>query len=384
LAFVLLAGAGLLIRSFQRLTDVDPGFEAGSVVTMSFPMVMEKDTDGARLTAYVDQALESVRAVPGVRDAAMTSALPMQGWGFGMPFRLAGQAVDPSRRPACFFKIVTPGYFGTLGMKLKKGRGLREADVKGGQRVTVVNETFAARYLNTGDPIGRQVLVEEIITGKRELGPEVPWEVVGVVADEKVGSLDSTSAGIYVTYAQSPIVGIALLARGAGDPTRLTQSIQQAIWRENKHQALPDVKTLEQIKGESTGSTRLRTALLAVFSGLALLLSAIGIYGVLSYVTAQRTQELGVRAALGASASDLVRMVVRGGAVPVAAGLAIGGYGAIALTRFLQGLLFETHPTDPVTLLVVSGVLLSVALLACYVPARRASRVDPMVALRTD
>jgi len=384
LAFVLLAGAGLLIRSFQRLTEVDPGFDSANVVTMNFPMVMERDTDGARLTSYVDETLATVRAVPGVREAAMTSALPMQGWGFGMPFRMEGQNIEASKRPACFFKIVTPGYFGALGMRLKKGRGLADSDARGGQPVAVVNETFAGRYLTAGDALGRHVLIEQIITGKRELGPEIPWQVVGIVADEKVGSLDSTSAGIYVSYAQSPIVGISLLARGAGEPMLLARSIQQAIWQANKNQALPDVKALDAIKSESTGATRLRTTLLAMFSSLALLLAAIGIYGVLSYVTAQRTQEMGVRAALGASSADLVKLVVRGGAVPVAAGLAIGGYGALALTRFLQGLLFETHPTDPATLILVSGVLLSVALLACYLPARRASRVDPMTALRTE
>jgi len=332
----------------------------------------------------VDETLATVRAVPGVREAAMTSALPMQGWGFGMPFRMEGQNIEASKRPACFFKIVTPGYFGALGMRLKKGRGLADSDARGGQPVAVVNETFAGRYLTAGDALGRHVLIEQIITGKRELGPEIPWQVVGIVADEKVGSLDSTSAGIYVSYAQSPIVGISLLARGAGEPMLLARSIQQAIWQSNKNQALPDVKALDAIKSESTGATRLRTTLLAMFSSLALLLAAIGIYGVLSYVTAQRTQEMGVRAALGASSADLVKLVVRGGAVPVAAGLAIGGYGALALTRFLQGLLFETHPTDPATLILVSGVLLSVALLACYLPARRASRVDPMTALRTE
>jgi len=204
------------------------------------------------------------------------------------------------------------------------------------------------------------------------------------VADEKVGSLDSTSAGVYVSYAQSPIVGLSLLARGSGNPDQLIRSIQQAIWRINKNQALPDARTLEQIKVESTGATRLRTVLLAVFAGLALLLAAIGIYGVLSYVTAQRTQELGVRAALGASASDIVRLVIRGGTTPVVAGLAIGGYGALGLTRLLQGLLYETSPTDAATMLAVSAVLLPVALLACYLPARRASRVDPMTALRTE
>jgi putative ABC transport system permease protein len=301
-----------------------------------------------------------------------------------MPFRIAGRPSDPSRRAACFFKIVTPGYFGALGMRLRKGRGLAEADAKGGLPVTVINESFATREFPNQDPIGQHVMIEQIVTGKRELGPEVPWEVVGVVADEKVNSLDSTSAGVYVSYAQSPIVGISLLARGIGEPGRLVKSVQQAIWQLNKNQALPDVRTLEQIKSDSVGPTRLRTLLLAVFAGVALALAAVGVYGVLSYVTAQRTQELGVRAALGASAWDLVRLVVAGGAWPVAGGLILGTGGAFAVTGSLQGLLFETRPNDPATMIAVGAALLLVALTACYLPARRASRVDPMTALRIE
>jgi putative ABC transport system permease protein len=336
------------------------------------------------LTSYVNRTIETVRAVPGVRDAAMTSALPLQGWGFGMPFRIDGRPFDPSSRPACFFKIVTPGYFGTLGMKLRKGRALGERDAKGAVPVTVINETFARQQFPDQDPIGQRVVIEQIVTGKRELGPEIPWEVVGVVADEKVNGLDSTSAGVYVSYAQSPIVGISLLAKGTGEPLALARSIQQAIWLVEKNQALPDVRTLEQIKSESVGPTRLRTVLLAVFAGVALALAAVGVYGVLSYVTAQRTQELGVRAALGASGGDLVRLVLVGGAWPVVAGLALGVGGAFAVTRWLQGLLFETSPNDPATMIAVGAALLSVALVACYLPARRASRVDPMTALRIE
>jgi putative ABC transport system permease protein len=382
LAFVLLAGAGLLIRSFQRLTNVDAGFDSTNVVTMYFQLMMEKDTDGARLTTYLNQALETVRAVPGVKEAAFTSALPLQGWGFGMPFRIAGRAYEQSKRPACFFKIVTPGYFFALGMPIRRGRGLADRDAKGALPVIVVNETFVRRYFPNEDPIGKQVVIEQIITGKRELGPEVPWEVVGVVGDEKVSGLDSTSAGVYVSYAQSPIVGVSLLAKGSGDPSMLIKSIQQSIWRINKNQALPDARALEQIKSESVAMTRLRTLLLGVFAGLALLLAAVGIYGVLSYVTAQRTQELGVRAALGASSWDLIKLVVGGGTVPVAAGLVVGVIGALALTRLFQGLLFETSPNDPVTMVWVGSVLLLVALTACYLPARRAARVDAMTALR--
>jgi len=383
LAFVLLVGAGLLIRSFNNLMNVDPGFDSTNVVTMTVPMISEKDADGARLTIYLNGLLDAVKAVPGVQHAAVTSALPMQGWGFGMPFRLDGmpRGNDSERQP-CYFKIVSPDYFSALGIPLRRGRALSDTDAAGRPPVTVVNETFARRFLRGGDAIGRRVFVEQIVPGKRELGPEIPWEVIGVVADEKVGSLDSTSAGIYVAYAQSPIVGVSLLVKGIGEPAGFTKAIQSAVWKVNPGQALDSVETLEQIKSESVGGQRLQTFLLGLFAVLALLLAAIGIYGVLSYVTAQRTQELGVRAALGASTLDLMRLVVLGGIVPVGAGILLGLAGSLLLTRVMQTLLFETTPTDPATMIGVGLILSTVALAACYVPARRAARVDPIVALR--
>jgi putative ABC transport system permease protein len=289
---------------------------------------------------------------------------------------------DGSSRQACYFKIVTPEYFNSLGMQLRKGRTFSGSDSGGRPPVTVVNETFARRFLRGADPVGRRVFVEQIITGRRELGPEIPWEVVGVVADEKVGSLDSTSAGMYVTYAQSPIVGVSLLVKGRGEPATFSRAVQSAVWEVNKNQGLDNVRTLEEIKAEAVGANRLRTFLLGIFAALALLLAAIGIYGVLSYVTAQRTQELGVRAALGASTLDLVRLVIGNAAIPVVVGIALGVLGALAVTRVFRTLLFETTPGDPATMIAVGVLLLTVAIVACYVPARRAAAVDPMVALR--
>jgi putative ABC transport system permease protein len=383
LAFVLLSGAGLLIRSFNRLMDVNPGFDSTNVLTMSLPMTMGKDTDPARVTNYVNEMLSAIQTVPGVRDVAGTSALPLQGWGFGMPFAVGGRPLpDRANRPACFFKIVTPAYFRALGMQLRKGRGLAEADVKGGLPVAVINEAMAKKHFKGEDPIGKQILVQEIITGKTALGPEIPWQIVGVVADEKVGSLDDTSIGMYVPFAQSPIVGMSLVVRGAVDPQQLVKGIQSHVWEVNKDQPLPDIKTLETIKSESVASNRLRTALLGVFAAIAVILAAVGIYGVISYSTEQRLHEMGIRAALGASAGNLIRLVVGQGMLLTAAGLIIGVAGAVALTRLMAALLFETSPTDLPTLFVVGGVLASVALVAAVVPARRGATVDPMIAVR--
>jgi putative ABC transport system permease protein len=383
IAFVLLSGAGLLIHSFYRLQQVNPGFETTNVITMQLPMTSEQYPDGPRIISYVGQILGKVQAVPGVRDAATTSALPLQGWPDGMPFLIEGRPfVDISNRPSCGFKPVSPPYLSTLGMHLIKGRWLAETDTPGTSPAAVINETMAKRYFKNEDPLGKRILIQQIIPGQPALGPEIPWQVVGVVADEKAYSLDGSSTGLYVSYKQSPSTHTALVVRGAIDPAELVKSIERAVWQVNKNQAIDEVKTLEQIKSDSLGANRLRTILLGVFAGLALLLAAIGVYGVISYSVAQRTHEIGVRAALGASRWAQLSLVLKSGMVLTAAGLAIGLLGALGLTRLLSSLLFGISPRDPWTLMLVGVVLAVIAAAACYIPAHRAARVDPVVALR--
>lgn len=383
LAFVLLSGAGLLIRSFYQLQQVDPGFETTNVVTMWLPMTNAQYPDGLHVVNYLSQVMEKINAVPGVRETAVTTALPLEGWGWGMPFLIEGQpVVDRANRPGCYFKMVSPSYFRALGMRLLKGRILSETDTQGAVPAIVVNESMVKRYFKNQEPLGKRVFIQQIITAKHELGPEVPWQVVGVVADEKVDGLDDSSPGVYVSYKQSPTVGNALVVRGAIDPNALIKSIQRAVWEVNKNQALDDVKLLEQIKTESLGGNRLRTILLGAFAGLALLLAAIGIYGVISYSVSQRTHEMGVRAALGASSWDQIRLILKSGLSLTFVGLVLGTLGALGLTQLLSSLLFGVSARDPWTLAVVGVVLGAVALAACYIPARRATRVDPTIALR--
>ncbi len=385
LAFVLLTGAGLLIRTFFMLQQLDTGFDSTNVITAQMPIPDKRYPDPVQLNEYLRQVVANVEAVPGVRDVALTSALPLEGWGYGMPFQIAGRPfVDRANRKACFFKMITPGYFRALGMHLRKGRALSEHDGKGAPPATVINETMVKKYFANEDPIGKRILVQQIVPGKTQLGPEVPWEVVGVVADEKVGNLDDKepSPGLYVTNEQSPVYFQALVVRAAMEPSRLQQAIRKTIHAVNKDQTLAEVKTLEQIKSESMASDRLRSILLSVFAGIAVLLSAIGIYGVISYSVVQRTQELGVRAALGASTSNILGLVLRGGMWMTGIGLVIGLVGALGLTRLLETLLFGVPARDPVTITAVAALLGLVALLACYIPAWRAAKVDPMIALR--
>jgi putative ABC transport system permease protein len=383
LAFILLAGAGLLMRSFYQLEGVDTGFDSTNVITTYLPMDDKQYTQGPQITEYYRQILDRIQAVPGVRDVAATSSLPLDGWGYGMPFQIAGKpVVDVSNRPGCFFKMISPSYFPALGMRLRKGRGLSETDTQAAAPVMVINETMAGKYFKNEDPIGKRVLIQKIVPAKHELGADVPWQVVGVVADEKVGDLDDSSPGVYVPMAQSPTVGAGLVIRGNLDPTHLVKSVERAVWGVNKNQALTDVKTLDAKKSESLGGNRLRTSLLVAFAAVALLLAAIGLFGVISYTVTQRTHELGLRAALGASSWNLLELVVKHGLGLTAIGLAIGLAGSLALTHLLKSLLFEVSPRDPLSLVCAAVLLALVAVVASLIPASRATRVDPMIALR--
>jgi putative ABC transport system permease protein len=384
LAFVLLAGAGLLVGSFFRMLQVDTGFTSENVMTARLPIARDRFGRPEQLLQYVRLLDERLRAAPGVRDVAFSNVLPMEGWGDGMPFLIAGRPfVDRANRRACFYKRVTGSYFRTLDIHLRRGRTFNGHDTRGGAPVTVINEEMAKRYFKGEDPIGKRILIQEILYGQPGLGPEIPWEVVGIVGDEQTGNLaDNKSAGLYVTFDQSPTNDMNMVLRGSVDPRVLTSAIYAAVHAVDKDQAIADLQTLEQIKSGTVSSDRMQTMLLAIFAGLALLLAAVGIYGVISYSVTQQTHELGIRAALGASRGSLLSMVIHRGMRLTLIGLGIGVAGALALTRLLSSLLFGISPRDPVTLTVVAAVLSAVALLACYIPARRAAGVDPMVALR--
>jgi putative ABC transport system permease protein len=270
-----------------------------------------------------------------------------------------------------------------MRLKLLKGRALSDRDTKGAAPVLVINDRLAKRYFPNEEPLGQHILIQEIVPGKTVLGDEISWEVVGVVASEKIGGpRDDQSAGVYVSNEQSPVYGMTLIVRAKLNPLSLANAIAAAVHSVGKDQALGEFRTVDQIKEQALGGNRLQAILMGIFAGVALLLAALGIYGVISYSVEQRTHELGIRAALGASKHSLLRLVLLRGLALTGIGLAIGLAGSLAVTRQMKSILFGVGAQDPATMIEVAAILAAVAVMACYIPSRRATRADPMVALR--
>jgi predicted permease len=385
LTFVLLVASGLLMRSFFKLLDIDPGFDATNVLTAGLPISQEQHPDPVELNAYLASIRAAVEAVPGVRNTAMTSALPLQGWGYGVPYSIDNREfVDRANRRPAFFKMVSPSYFAALGIKLLAGRVLSDHDTAGAPHVALINEALAKLEFADEDPIGHRILVQEIVPGKTELGKEIAWEIVGVIAGERVTGLgDEISAGMYVSNQQSPTYGIHLIVRAGLPPQSLQRAVRSAVDRVDRGQALSDVRTLEQIVDQSMLGNRFASTLLTLFAAIALSLAAVGIYGVISYTAAQRAHEMGIRAALGASTGHLRRLIFLGGMRLTSIGLLIGFIGMFPTTDVMSSMLYGVGTYDPLTVAVVAAVLSAVAGLACFLPAWRITNADPMEALRS-
>jgi putative ABC transport system permease protein len=386
LACMLLVGAGLLMRSFVRLQQVETTQDPERLIAAGMPMADSRWISDDNTRVFYRQILERTGAVPGTVSVALSSSIPMSGWGLGMPLRLGGRPKGaPGSQGSAGFKIVSPSYFQTVGLAIRRGRGLKDTDTSSSVPVIVVNQLFADRYFNGADPLGQQVFIEQLVPGKRRLGPEIPWQIVGVVANERVHSLNApVTAGTYVPFEQSPQLGLSLLVRTATDPVTTIPAVKAAVLDVDPNQPLVDPRSIADIKNESVAPVRLRTWLIGLFGAIALLLAAVGIYGVISYSVAQRTHEIGVRAALGASRPRLIGLVMVRAAILTTIGLGAGILAAIASTTLLTTLLFGVEPRDTVSMIGAAVTLGLVALFAAWVPARRAAAVDPLVALRSE
>jgi len=383
LALTLLAGAGLAIHSFWNLARVDLGVRTDHILTFSLPVPEKKLTQSAQIVSFYRQLVEKVESLPGVEHAEVATGMPLQGPGFGMPFTIAGKPVsDPSTRPGAGFQMVTPDYYQTFGIQIVKGRGFTDQDAAGHVRVALVNETLAKKYFSDVDPLSQRLIVEDLIPGVTKLGPPVEWQIVGVFRNVRAGVRNDGFPEIDVPFWQSPWPQVGMAVRTTGDPPAMSKSIAGAVHSLDPELALADIKTMDQIRDEALVTDRFNTALYGCFATVALLLAAVGIYGVMAFAVAQRTHEIGLRMALGASRDHVVGLILKEGIVLAVIGLGVGLVGACFVGRAMRGLLFGVGTIDAAAFTVVAIALFAAALLACYMPANKAAQVDPMVALR--
>lgn len=386
LALALLAGAGLAIHSFWNLNHVDLGVKTDHILTFGLPMNKGMNFKPEQITAYYQQIVRTMESTAGVESTSLSTGMPLQGPGFGMPFTIHGQPdfADPSQRPVAGFGMVTPDYFKTFGIRLVNGRFFTEDDNAGSLRVAVVNEQLVRHYFPNKNPIGQILNVEQIIPGVEKLGPYQAWQIVGVYHDVRGGSFQRQREEILVPFYQSPWIFVDAGVRTAGDPAAMTKTISAAVHSVDPTLALADVRTLDQIKEEDLSSDRFSILLYASFAAIALALAAIGIYGVMAFAVGERSHEIGIRMALGATRQRVVRMVLREGLFLALGGLGLGFIGAYFVGRAMRSTLFGVGTIDLSAFCAVGAILLTSALIACYVPARRAAAVDPMKALRIE
>jgi putative ABC transport system permease protein len=376
LSLMLLVAAGLLVKSFIQLQRVDPGFNPRGVLTavVSLPSTVYPDP---QVKAFYPQLLERLRTMPGVQSAAVTSSLPLGGFDSDVSFVIEGRPQpQPGRYPVGWYSSVSLDYFRTMGIRLRSGREFTDRDNENAPRVVIISETMARRYFPNEDPIGKR-----LGNGR----PDGWREIIGVTADVRhFGLSQDARPSIFFPEQQAPSRRMVIVARTAADPLSLAPAMRGAVMSLDKNLAVSNVRAMGEIAADSIGQQRFTLLLLGVFSTLALLLAAAGIYAVMSYVVAERTHEVGVRMALGAKAGDVLGLVIRQGMTLTLPGLGIGLAGALALSQLMKTLLFGVSATDPMTFAGVAVLLASVALIACLVPALRASKVDPMVALRCE
>ncbi|HEY3454448.1 MAG TPA: ABC transporter permease [Bryobacteraceae bacterium] len=375
LSLLLLAGAGLMLRSFAHLLAVNPGFVTDHVLTMNLFISTAKFGEPAQRGRYVDELLNEIRNVPGVQSAGSAHFLPMTGMVSGSCFSRLGEPLVASSSPVADFLVITPGYLRAMRIPLLAGRDFGSRDTFGAPSVVLINHAFATKYFPKENPIGQKLNICWTIKS--------PATIVGVVSDARQTDLQTQPRPtILLDNSQGAMYFANLTVRTREDAHQMTRSVVAAIHRINPDQAVSSVRSMDDVLSNSVARPRLQVILLATFAAIAVLLAALGVYGVLSYSVVQRMQEIGIRVAVGATAADVLRMILKEGMVLLAAGAGVGITATLLLTRLLKSLLFDVQPTDPLTLACVTVILIAVALVAMLIPARRALQVDPVIALR--
>jgi predicted permease len=379
IALILLAGAGLLIRSFARLQDVDTGFQPRDAWAVEVSLPATKYRSVTQQNAFANQAVTALAAVPGVQSVGAANVVPFGSRDFGNLFFIAGQPEVPKAQlPSTNYYAVTPAYFEAMGIALRRGRGFDARDAPGSPRVVIINEAMAKKMFSGQDPLGQRLNITN--------QPETVWrEIVGVVGDVKQYSLGADAPlQVYEPFAQQPFPYFTFIVRTAGAVPGLPAAIRAAIYSVDKSQPVASVGPLSTLIASSVARQRFTMFLFSVFSGVALLLAAVGIYGIVAYSVSQRTNEFGIRLSLGAQRFDVLRLVFVQNGQLIALGLGAGWIGAFALSRLIESMLFGIDAHDPLTFAAVGALLAAVAGLACLIPARRATKIEPMVALRTE
>jgi putative ABC transport system permease protein len=379
LSLVLLIGAGLMIRSFWKLQNVNPGFDTSNALTMSVVLTPSRYSEPHQMLAFFDRALVQIRAVPGVVSVGTTTTIPLAGGGSTQPFTVEGRPAGTiAEQPMAQTRYISPDYFRAIGIPLRQGRFFSDYDRDKSVPVVIISEAMARRFWPGENPIGKRLTP----SFHSEQGAR---EIVGIVGDVKSSGLEVDSAAMmYLPFRQSPRPFLSFVVRTASNPESLIQPVSRAIYSIDKDQALTDVQTLDQVLVASLSGRRFNMTLLLTFAGVALLLAAVGVYGVMNYTVTLRRRELGIRMALGAKATDVLRLVLRQGLTLTLIGVGAGLISAYALTRLMATLLYGVTATDYLTFITVPAVLIAVGLLASYVPARRATKVNPTIALRTE
>jgi putative ABC transport system permease protein len=383
LAMVLLAGAGLLVRSFVRLRAVDPGFRRDGVLTFRITLPETAYAEDARRTWFHDELEARLRALPGVLSVGGVTGLPLSGVHFNISFEVEGRPpLTPAQQPTMETRVATPGYFATLGIPVVRGRSFQASDDATAPQVVLLSEAAVRRFFPGEEPLGK---VLKIGLGRGEGKRKAGGEVVGIVGDVRdLGLAEELPAEVYLPYGQFQTGTLDMAVRTALSPRSLARSVEAVVGGLDPQLPVARLATLDEVVARSISEPRFYVVLLGAFAGTALLLAALGIFGVMSYAVVQRSREIGIRIALGAHPREVLRMVLGQALILAAAGVAIGLAGALAVSRAISGLLFDLSPTDPATLAAMAVALTLVAAVASYLPARRAMRVDPVIALRSE